>query len=96
MIWLFRDEELTHLHNADGVHSTILNPKAHLLRLMVDKILTDSPTVRDQINEHYNLGSQKTAKRTADKNPLVIEKLGNDKLKRHWWQLDGTFDVSPS
>ncbi|GAA6014445.1 hypothetical protein JCM11491_007056 [Sporobolomyces phaffii] len=62
--------------------------KIHLFRQMVDYQLTNSPIIREKVQQGYDLGHQRNALRTQNLNPLIVEPLGPTLSKRHVFHID--------
>ncbi|CDZ96792.1 Ubiquitin interacting motif [Phaffia rhodozyma] len=62
--------------------------KLKLLRQLVDWQLYLAPSVRDTINLHYKVVSQRQTDFHKDTNPLIVEPLGIDRSKKRYWLFD--------
>ncbi|GAA97522.1 uncharacterized protein L969DRAFT_56079 [Mixia osmundae IAM 14324] len=71
-----------------GFWSMSWEDKLTLMRVLCDHALTTSEKCRTIITEKYHIVANAKAYRTASSNSLVLEKLGTDKQRRSWWQLD--------
>ncbi|KAH8930196.1 hypothetical protein BT69DRAFT_1292047 [Atractiella rhizophila] len=60
----------------------------HLMRLLVDWGLSMNPDIKNTIAECYNLGPQKATRRDITRNRLVVDRLGTDKDRRVYIQVD--------